>query len=285
MDDEWEVPDALQPDPADYGFDLRKRLDAVVALKGLIPPDAFTAQTLGVEREGSAVMIDQKGLFLTIGYLITEAETIWLTGNNGRVVQGHALAVDAETGFGVVQALGRLDGIEPIELGDSRSLKSGDAMVVGASGGQGHAVAARVAARQPFAGYWEYILEEAIFSAPAHPHWGGAACIGMDGRLLGIGSLLLQQGEPGGKRLDLNMVVPIQELTPILPALLRQGRSDRPPPPWLGLLAVEEEEGVSVGSVTRGAPAEQAGVRPKDRILSVGGEPVNDLATDRKSTR
>jgi len=279
MDDEWEVPDALQPDPADYGFDLRARLDAVVALKGLIPPDAFTAQTLGIEREGSAVLIDQKGLFLTIGYLITEAETIWLTANNGRVVQAHALAVDAETGFGVVQALGKLDGIEPIELGDSRGLKSGDAMVLGASGGQGHAVAARVAARQPFAGYWEYILEEAIFSAPAHPHWGGAACIGMDGRLLGIGSLILQQGEPGGKRLDLNMVVPIQELTPILPALLRQGRSDRPPLPWLGLLAVEEEEGVSVGSVTRGAPADQAGVRPKDRILSVGGEPVTDLAT------
>ena len=126
MDDEWEVPDALQPNPADYGFDLHRRLDAVVALKGLIPHDAFTAQTLGVEREGSAVLIDGKGLFLTIGYLITEAETIWLTGNNGRVVQGHALAVDAETGFGVVQALGKLDGIEPIELGDSRNLKLGD---------------------------------------------------------------------------------------------------------------------------------------------------------------
>lgn len=283
MDDDWEVPDALQPDPADYGFDLRARLDAVVAVKALIPGDAFTAQTLGVEREGSAVLIEapngRGGLFLTIGYLITEAETIWLTANSGRVVQGHALAIDAETGFGLIQALGRLDGISPIELGDSRGLKSGDAMILGAAGGQPHAVAARVAARQPFAGYWEYILEEAIFSAPAHPHWGGAACIGMDGRLLGIGSLILQQGEPGGKRLDLNMVVPIQELTPILPSLLRQGRSDRPPLPWLGMLAVEEEEGVSVGSVTRGAPADLAGVRPKDRILAVGGEGVNDLAS------
>ncbi len=279
MDDDWEVPDALQPDPADYGFDLRTRLDAVVAVKALIPPDAFTAQTLGVEREGSAVLIDAKGLFLTIGYLVTEAETIWLTANNGRVVQGHALAVDVETGFGLIQALGQLDGIAPIELGDSRGLKSGDGMILGASGGQPHAVAARVAARQPFAGYWEYILEEAIFSAPAHPHWGGAACIGMDGRLMGIGSLILQQGEPGGKRLDLNMVVPIQELTPILPALLRQGRSDRPPLPWLGLLAVEEDEGVSVGSVTRGAPADLAGIKPKDRILSVDGAAVSDLAT------
>jgi len=283
MDDDWEIPNALQPDPVDYGFDLRPRLDAVVAVKSLIPPDAFTAPTLGVEREGSAVLIDapngRGGLFLTIGYLITEAETIWLTANNGRVVQGHALAVDPETGFGLIQALGRLDGIMPMELGDSHSLKSGDPMILAAAGGTSHAVAARVAARQPFAGYWEYILEEAIFSAPAHPHWGGAACIGGDGRLMGVGSLILQQGEPGGRRLDLNMVVPIQELTPILPALLRQGRSDRPPLPWLGLLAMEEEEGVSVGSVTRGAPADLAGVRPKDRILAVGGEGVTDLAT------
>ncbi|MCX7931032.1 MAG: S1C family serine protease [Rhodovarius sp.] len=277
-DEEWEVPPAFQPDPADYGFDLIRALDAVVALKALIPPDATTAATLGIEREGSAVLIDPRGLFLTIGYLVLESETIWLTAANGRVVQGHALAVDTETGFGLVQALGQLPGLTPLELGDSTRLKPGHAVVVAAMGGPRRAVAARVTARQPFAGYWEYILEDAIFTAPAHPHWGGTACIGMDGRLVGIGSLVLQQGDGSGRRLDLNMVVPVQELVPILPALIATGRSGRPPRPWLGMLVAEEEEGVSVGSVTRGAPADRAGVRPRDRILEVAGEQVQDLA-------
>ncbi|RVT92266.1 serine protease [Rhodovarius crocodyli] len=276
-DDDWEVPSALQPDPADYGFDLRAKLDAVVALKALVPPDAFSANSLGTEREGSAVLIDAKGLFLTIGYLVMESETIWLTANNGRVVQGHCLAMDTDTGFALVQSLGTLDGISPLEFGDSTALKANDAMVLGASGGISRAVAGQVASRQPFAGYWEYLLEDAVFTSPAHPHWGGTACLNMEGRLVGIGSLILQQGERGGRRLDLNMVVPIQELTPILPALLRQGRSDNPPRPWLGMLAVEEEEGVSVGSVTKGAPAEKAGLRTKDRILTVGQENVTDL--------
>jgi S1-C subfamily serine protease len=278
-DDDWEVPSALQPDPADYGFDLRAKLDAVVALKALVPPDAFSANSLGTEREGSAVLIDAKGLFLTIGYLVMEAETIWLTANSGRVVQGHCLAMDTDTGFALVQALGKLDGIAPLEFGDSAALKANDAMVLGASGGISRAVAGQVASRQPFAGYWEYLLEDAVFTSPAHPHWGGTACLNMDGRLVGIGSLILQQGERGGRRLDLNMVVPIQELTPILPALLRQGRSDHAPRPWLGLLAVEEEEGVSIGSVTKGAPADKAGLRAKDRILTVGQENVTDLVS------
>lgn len=277
-DDHWEVPPALQPDPADYGFDLRARLDAVVGLKALVPPDATSAATLGVEREGSAVLIDARGLYLTIGYLVMESETIWLTSAQGRVVQGHALAIDTETGFALVQSLGRMPGIAPVELGDSTQIKPGDSVVVAAMGGPLRAVGARVTARQPFAGYWEYILEDAIFTTPAHPHWGGTGCFGADGRLMGVGSLVLQQGDSGGRRLDLNMVVPIQELTPILPAMMNTGRSDRPPRPWLGMLAAEEEEGVSVGSVTKGAPADSAGVRPKDRILAVGSEPVSDLA-------
>jgi S1-C subfamily serine protease len=277
-DEDWEVPPALQPDPSDYGFDLRAKLAGVVSLKAQVPADAFSAGTLGVEREGSAVMIDARGLFLTIGYLVMESETIWLTAQNGRVAQAHALAMDTETGFALVQSLGRLEGVAPLEIGDSTKLRPGDGVVLGAMGGPSRAVSARVTARQPFAGYWEYILEDAILTTPAHPHWGGTACIGMDGKLLGIGSLVLQQGDSSGRRLDLNMVVPVQELAPILPAMVSTGRSGRPPRPWLGMLAAEEEEGVSVGSVTRGAPAEQAGVRPKDRILSVGQEQVQDLA-------
>lgn len=273
--DEWDVPEHLQPDPSDFPFDLDAALGRVVGLRSHVPADAYTARVLGTEREGSGVVIGD-GLILTIGYLVTEAESIWITAADGRAVPGHALAVDQETGFGLVQALGKL-GIAPMELGDSEGLRIGAPVVLAAAGGRQHAVSAKLVARQPFAGYWEYLLEDALFTAPAHPSWGGAGLIGPDGKLMGIGSLILQQGEEG-RRLDLNMVVPVHRLSPILNDLLTLGRVNRPARPWLGLYATEDEEGVAVASLAPGGPAENSGVRSGDRVLSVGGAAVTDLA-------
>lgn len=278
-DDEWEVPEAFQPDPSEFSFDLESRLATVVALKSLVPPDATSAASLGVEREGSGVVIDAGGLVLTIGYLITEAESVWITNNEGRVVEATPLAMDFETGFGLVQMLGRIPGQKVAELGEAEGMHHGAQGVLAASGGLSHALACSVAARQPFAGYWEYLLENAIFTAPAHPHWGGAGLFDAAGRLAGIGSLILQQGQRGGKRLDLNMVVPIGELLPILETLRRTGHSGRPARPWLGLYATEDDEEVGVGSLAKGGPAERAGVKPRDRIVAVDGRKVNDLAS------
>lgn len=273
--DEWEIPEHLQPDPMEVSFDLEAALGSIVGLRSFVPADAFTARVLGTEREGSGVVI-RDGLVLTIGYLVTEAETIWITAADGRAVPGHALAMDQETGFGLVQALGRL-GVAPLELGDSENLRIGAPVVLAAAGGREHAVSAKLVARQPFAGYWEYLLEDALFTAPAHPSWGGAGLIGPDGKLMGIGSLILQQGEEG-RRLDLNMVVPVHRLSPILDDLLHYGRVNRPARPWLGLYATEDDEGVAVASLAPGGPAEASGVRSGDRVLSVGGTAVTDLA-------
>jgi S1-C subfamily serine protease len=273
--DDPEIPFHLQPDPSDYAFDVEAALASIVALRATVPADAFTARILGTEREGSGVVI-REGLVLTIGYLITEAESIWIRAGNGRAVPGHALAVDQETGFGLVQALGRL-GVAPLEFGDSAGLRLGSPTILAAAGGLRHAVACKLVARQPFAGYWEYLIEDALFTAPAHPAWGGAGLIGPDGRLLGIGSLILQQGEQG-RRLDLNMAVPVHRLSPVLNDLLTYGRVNRPARPWLGLYATEDEEGVAIASVAPGGPAERSGARAGDRVLAVGGRPVTDLA-------
>ena len=168
---------AAQPEPKDYDFDLDRALGSVVGIRSIVPADAFSAETLGTERAGNGVLIREDGVVLTIGYLITEAESVWLTFSDGRVVQGHALGYDQETGFGLVQALARLD-LPALPLGQSAPLAVGENVVVGGAGGRHHSVAAHVAARQEFAGYWEYVLDEAIFTAPAHPNWGGTAMIG-----------------------------------------------------------------------------------------------------------
>lgn len=270
------IPPALHPKAADYGFDLEAALRAVVALRASVPDDAFTAGTLGTERAGSAVHI-RPGIFLTIGYLITEAEVVWLSAADGQAVPGHALAIDQETGFGLVQALGRIE-LPVLALGDSTAARVGEAAIFAAAGGRRHAVSAKVAGRQEFAGPWEYLLEDAIFTSPAHPFWGGGALIGTDGTLLGIGSLVLQQGGEGGRKQDMNMVVPVQLLTPILDDMLRTGRANRPARPWLGLYAMEDDEALVVGGLADDGPADKAGVRAGDRILAVNGNEVPDLA-------
>lgn len=274
---DWEIPAKLQPDPDDYDFDLERALRSVVGLRAVVPPDAFTASALGTERQGSGVVIREDGLVVTIGYLITEAETVWLITGDGRAVPGHALAYDQVTGFGLVQALGRLN-LPAIELGDSERLRIGDAGILAAGGGREHAIETKVVGRQEFAGYWEYLLDEAIYTAPAHPFWSGAPLIGQDGRLLGTGSLILQQGDGRGRRTDMNMIVPINLLRPILDDLLTLGRVNQPPRPWLGIYVMESDGGLVVGGLADGGPADKAGVQTGDRVVGLGDEDIGELS-------
>ena len=273
---DWKIPTSAQPRAGDYAYDLERALASVVGLSARVPAEAFTAETLGTERAGNGVLIREDGLVLTIGYLITEAATVWLTTNEGRAVPGHVVGYDAATGFGLVQALGRLD-VPALPLGRSADLALGDAVVVAGAGGRHRAVAATLVARQEFAGYWEYVLDEALFTAPAHPHWGGTAVIGPDGTLRGIGSLQLQQGGEREAR-NINMVVPIDLLPAILDDLTARGRADRPPRPWLGLYATDMDDEVVVMGLMDKGPAEQADIRPGDVILAVGDAEVDDLA-------
>jgi S1-C subfamily serine protease len=275
---DYKVSPSVQPKPQDYGYDLDQALASVMGLHAIIPGDAFTAETLGTERAGNAVLIRENGVVLTIGYLITEAESIWLTSSIGGAVPGHVLAYDQETGFGLVQALGRLS-VSPMELGTETRVGAGDRVVMAAEGGRRHAIAATVVARQEFAGHWEYVLDRAIFTAPAHPFWGGAALIAGDGSLIGVGSLHVQHSNGRELRRDVNMIVPIDLLPPILEDLLTFGRPNRPPRPWLGLYATEVDDAIVVAGLSERGPAVKTGLRPGDRILAVRDEPVSSLAS------
>jgi S1-C subfamily serine protease len=273
---DWEFPRSAQPKADDYAYDLEQALNAVVGLHAIVPPDAFTAETLGTERGGNGVFI-RDGIVLTIGYLITEAQSVWLTLNDGRAAEGTVLGYDQETGFGLVQALARLD-VPHLPLGNSAASQIGDPVVVGGAGGRRHSLAARIVAKQEYTGYWEYLVDEAIFTAPAHPNWGGAAMIGSEGELLGIGSLQLQQATENGEADNLNMVVPIDLLKPILDDLITTGRSKRPMRPWLGLYATESDDNVVVvGLATRG-PAQRANIKSGDAVIAVAGSKIDSVA-------
>ena len=266
----------MQPRPEDYDFELDEALASVVGIRAIIPGDAFTAESLGTERAGNGVVIGRDGLILTIGYLITEAETVWIS-TGGNVASGHVLGYDQETGFGLVQALGAFD-LPALALGSSAAAEVGEQVVVAGAGGRQASLAARIIAKQEFAGYWEYVLDEALFTAPAHPNWGGTAVIGPAGDLIGIGSLQIQQMVANRQGDDANMIVPIDLLKPILGDLTTIGRPNRPARPWLGLYATEIGDSVAVLGLANRGPAQQADLRTGDIIMAVAGEPVKGLA-------
>jgi S1-C subfamily serine protease len=272
----WSFPSQLQPEAGEVAFDLDRALAAVVRLASHIPEDGFTAQILGTERTGNGVVIRDDGLIVTIGYLITEAEAVWITTNDGRVVAGHPLAYDFATGMGLVLPLGKL-GLAPIPFGTGEDVQVDDEVYVIGHGGRGHALKAQVFARREFAGYWEYLLDVALFTSPPHPEWSGAALLDRNGRLIGIGSLFVQEAAGDDVKKG-NMFVPIDVLTPILDDMVRTGRSARPPRPWLGMYAAEDNHRIVVGGVAEGGPAERAGVRQGDTIVAVGEQKVASLA-------
>lgn len=252
-------------------------LSAIVGVHADVPATARTADTLGTSRAGSGVVIDGNGLVLTIGYLILESGITDIVDAGGKTIPADIVAYDYESGFGLLRALQPL-GVRPMELGDSTALAPAQqVLVVSRAEGNVEATPALVAGRRDFAGYWEYLLADAIFTAPVHRSFGGAALIDRQGRLVGIGSLLVGDAAGAGTPSPGNMFVPIDALKPILAELVAEGRRKLPARPWLGLYAEAKPGGIAVGSVAQDGPAERSGIREGDVITAVAGQPVSDL--------
>jgi len=253
-------------------------LPAVVGVHTTIPEDRRSAKTLGSEREGHGIVIDDDGLVVTIGYLITEAETITVTDSEGNVLPASIVGYDYESGFGLI----RTDvppPIRPMPFGDSDSLTLRSEAYVAGVGGEKATLKVKVAGRREFAGYWEYLLDNAIFTVPAYPLWGGSALVGMDGTLLGVGSLFVQEAlGPGSAAFPGNMYVPINRLKPVFDELVETGRLSTPPRPWLGLYTVENMGHLVVVGISEGGPADRAGLKRGDILQALNGDVLDDVA-------
>lgn len=266
---------ALAPWQAEAG--PREIAAAIVGVKAEIPPEARTADTLGRRRSGSGVVLDAAGLVLTVGYLIVEAAAVDLYDSSGKRVPADIVAYDQETGFGLVRATGRLEA-RPLRLGRSEEPAIGDPLLVVSRDGELGGRQVALASRREFAGSWEYLLPNALFTAPPHPAFAGAALIDREERLVGIGSLFVGDATAEGVESPGNMFIPVGALEPILGDLLALGHRDGPGRPWVGLSAMEHGGQLIVRSVSDGGPAETAGVRPGDIVIGVGGTGVDTLA-------
>jgi S1-C subfamily serine protease len=256
---------------------IEELVSAVVRLKTYINPDGRTVEFLGREREGSGIVIDADGLVLTIGYLMVEAYAAEVRSNNARAVPANVVGYDHETGFGLLRTIEPLK-LRPMPLGKSSELKEHDPVLIASFGGAAMAAVAQIVSKREFAGNWEYLLDEALFTAPPHPAWSGAALISREGKLVGVGSLIVSDAAGGGEKIPGNMFVPIDRLPPILGDLIDTGRAGGPARPWLGINAEEVGGRLLVGRVSPGGPADNAGIRRGDIIAGVSSEQPKNLA-------
>ena len=251
--------------------------EAVVKVRATVPADARTANSLGTEREGNGVVIDSNGLVLTIGYIILEAESIAVVLPDDSKVAASLVAYDHDTGFGLLRTVKPL-AVTPMQLGDSADVDEGEPVVVMSAAEENAVAGARVISRGEFVGYWEYLLDSAIYAAPSHESFAGAALVGRDGRLLGIGSIYTQLAVAGFGAVPCNMFVPIDLLKPILQDLVQKGRTAQPKRPWLGMHLDETIGRVIVLRISPDGPAEKAGLKRGDIILKVDKKPVAGLS-------
>ena len=271
----YSIPQHLQPKQKDFSFPLEEKLSSVLNIKCRIPNDAFTASILGTEREGYGVMLETDNLIVTIGYIIAEAESIWITTSTGEITQGHMVGFDYDTGFGLIQSLRPLD-VPPVKISSVKALNSqNQKFMLTGSGELNNSIECNIIQIKEFAGYWEYVIEDALYTSPAHPDWGGAALFDCVGDLCGIGSLYIENFD-GNKQG--NLCVPTDQLSPIIPELLKCGRRAGKSRPWIGAFISMIKERFMVVGVYDGSPAAYAGLKAGDEIITIEGEKFNNLA-------
>ena len=284
---------APHPKQEDLNFNLYDTLDAVVQLTAIISEDAFSAQTLGQNREGNAILISSDGLLVTIGYLVVDAYSISIRTHGGKPVPAELVGYSHETGIAIIHALEKLP-VKPIKLGKTDNLKENSPVIIAPYGGENHSISAKVASRREFAGSWEYMIENAIFTTPIHPNWSGAALISDEGKLCGIGSLWVNDAKKYEKKRQRdsadeslkddpnnspgNMFVPIDLLEPIYDDLISFGVASGQQRPWLGMYTSEEMNQLFVSGIIPDAPADLAEIEPGDIIVALNGQSVKTLS-------
>jgi S1-C subfamily serine protease len=258
---------------ASDALDPRRLFEAIVKVQTRAVPNARSAATLGEEREGTGIVIGEGGLILTIGYLIVEADEVKVQDSRGRTLPAKLVGYDHATGFGLVRTVAPMSA-RPIPLGESAKLAERAPVMIVNSDGPDDVTLAFVASRRQFSANWEYMIDGAIFTAPPALNWSGAALIDRDGKLMGVGSLVVRDAAGGERGLPGNMFVPIDLLKPVLADMIKTGRRAGPARPWLGVSADEQLGRLYVTRVSPDGPGEAAGLKPGDIILGVGGEGV-----------
>jgi S1-C subfamily serine protease len=274
------VPLAAAQDKVSASDEAAQTLSAIVRVKAKALPNARSIATLGAQREGSGALV-REGYVATIGYLVIEAESIEVTGADGRSVPAALAGYDHASGFALLKVLAPLAG-RPLPLGDASALAERAPALVASWGGGDNVSLVNVVSRRPFSGSWEYLLEAAIFTYPPVMNWSGASLISAKGELLGLGSLIVADAVGntggGGAQAPGNMFVPADLLNALVEDFIARGQASGPARPWLGLNTEELRGRLFVVRVSPDGPADRAGIVAGDMLIGIGAEEPLSLA-------
>ena len=253
---------------------IERFYESIVSVRSTVPAGARTASSLGVEREGNGVAIDENHI-LTIGYIVIESESIEIGLSDGRRLPAKLVGYDHTSGFGIIKSVVPLN-MPHLQLGNSDNINSKQDLLILPSPNRGGGSIVRSVSRRPFTGWWEYFVENPIYTTPANGLWAGAPILTENGEILGIGSLFVSEAVPGISSPG-NMSVPINLLKPILEDLISSGRRKSKIQPYLGISSDDSNDQVIVTRVSNGGPAFEAGIRPQDVIMTINGSQVSNL--------
>jgi len=255
---------------------IEKFYESIVGISSVAVDNARSLATLGKERSGSGIVIDKEGHILTIGYLVIEADTIEITLANGDTYPGKVVGYDHATGFAILKSIVPKK-LFPVDLGESEKIKENDVLYILPHLDEGPGSPTKLVSRRPFAGSWEYFLEKPIYTYPFNPHWQGTPLLNEKGQLLGIGSLFIRDSIAEGINSPGNLFVPIELLKPILKDLINEGKRKTKLNPWMGLTPDDSSGKISITRVSKDGPAEAAGIKAGDVLLSVNNKEVKTM--------
>ena len=247
---------------------------SIVSVRSTVPAEARTASSLGVRREGNGVAINENHI-LTIGYIVIESESIEIGLSDGRRLPAKLVGYDHTSGFGIIKSVIPLK-MPHLQLGNSDNINSEQDLLILPSPNRGAGSIVRSVSRRPFTGWWEYFVENPIYTTPANGLWAGAPILTENGEIVGIGSLFVSESVPGVPSPG-NMSVPINLLKPILEDLISSGRRKSKVQPYLGISSDDSNDQVIVTRVSDAGPAFQAGIKPQDVIMAINGSQVSNL--------
>lgn len=252
--------------------EIKEKLKSIVSISSLVPEHAQTATILGTKRTGNGVLVNQMGLIVTIGYLIAEAKQIWITTAHDETVMADTVLYDYESGLGLLKPLGPISIPSVIVANRDKKVNVGDkGYLLAGFGGLEQTIAVDITSCDSFTGYWEYVLEQAFYTAPAHPSWGGAALLNKRGELAGIGSLYLENPPTSNTEFSGNLCVPIELLWPSFWELRESGNTINNNRPYLGFFVSQVEGQFRVLGLYNSSPAALAGIKTGDIINSING--------------